>query len=81
MMAGVVHLTPELIAQIVSASPRITYAASKAGVGRRTLYDWLRRGESGERPYVDLYRGWEAMRLSRTGTRRADWRRSRMGSG
>lgn len=64
-----IHLTPETIAVIAACAPRATLAASKVGVSRRCLYQWLERGEMGERPYADLYRAWEAIRLSKTGRR------------
>ena len=29
-------------------------AAEAAGIGRRTFYDWMRRGEAGEQPFAEL---------------------------
>lgn len=49
-------LDAELADRLVQAVVRlpITLAAAKVGVGRRTVYDWLARGETGEEPYATL---------------------------
>lgn len=50
-------LTPEVQQTIVSALLEGMYrvvAAQLAGIGERTLYLWLEKGEAGEAPYADF---------------------------
>lgn len=50
-------LTPEVQASIVASLEEGMYravAAQLAGIGERTLYLWLERGERGEEPYAEF---------------------------
>ncbi len=54
---GETALTPELIEQIarlIQAGNYREVAAASVGIARQTLFEWLRRGAHGEKPYVDL---------------------------
>jgi len=54
-MARPTKLTPELQTQIVAyitAGAYIETAAAAAGVVKNTLYDWLKRGKTGEEPFA-----------------------------
>jgi hypothetical protein len=50
-------LSPEVLAAVVATIEAGAFdwvAAEAAGIGRRTFYDWLRRGEAGEEPYAEF---------------------------
>jgi hypothetical protein len=56
-MARPTSLTPEVQARILSALADGLYretAARCAGVCERSLYSWLKKGETGEEPYAEL---------------------------
>jgi hypothetical protein len=50
-------LSPEVRAALIEAIAGGAFdwvAAEAAGIGRRTFYDWMRRGEAGEQPFAEL---------------------------
>lgn len=54
---GSTILNDEISHTIVEAMRRGNFledAAALAGVGRRTVYDWLEKGEKGEEPYAEF---------------------------
>jgi len=56
-------LTPELGAEIVKSvrcGIDIESSCAREGVGRRTLYDWIKRAETGEEPFLSFATEMEA---------------------
>lgn len=50
-------LTPavqDAIEKSVSVGIDVESACQREGIGRRTLYEWVRRGETGEEPYLSF---------------------------
>ena len=58
-------LTPEMSAKICAAIRAGAFdwvAAEAYGIGRRTFYDWIARGETGRAPYLQFSRDVEEAR-------------------
>lgn len=56
-MTAHIKCTPELTAAFVAAIKSglsRTSAASKAGIGRKTVYRWIEQGEAGVEPYTQF---------------------------
>ena len=52
-----VFVSPEVRETLIEAIEGGAFdwvAAELAGIGRRTFYDWMRRGEAGEEPFAEL---------------------------